>query len=75
MKTAHTVMALVGFAALGAALGILLAPRRGKETRENIKDFLKSHYPAMRTRRLEALADEIADEAKAEVAHVAAKKL
>ena len=67
MKPVHTVLALSAFVAIGAAVGMLLAPRRGRETRENIKDFLRSHYPGMKTRRLEALADQIAREVKAEV--------
>lgn len=67
MKPVHTVLALSAFAAIGAAVGMLLAPRRGRETRENIKDFLRSHYPGMKTRRLEALADQIAREVKTEV--------
>lgn len=67
MKPVHTVLALSAFASIGAAVGMLLAPRRGRETRENIKDFLRSHYPGMKTRRLEALADQIAREVKAEV--------
>ena len=67
MKKVSILLAVAGAAAAGAALGILLAPRKGKETRENVKDFLKSHYPAMKTKRLEALADQIASEVKAEV--------
>lgn len=62
MKPIHIVLALSAIAAAGAAAGILLAPRRGKETRDNIKDFLRSHYPVLRTRRLEALADQMARE-------------
>lgn len=67
MKKINVVMALTAAAAVGAALGVMLAPRRGKETRENIKDFLKSHYPAIKTRRLEALANQIEQEVKEEV--------
>ena len=66
MKPIHIVLALSAIAA-GAAAGILLAPRRGKETRDNIKDFLRSHYPGMRTRRLEALADQMAREVRQEL--------
>lgn len=67
MKPIHIVLTLTVIAAAGAVAGILLAPRRGKETRENIKDFLRSHYPGLRTRRLEALADQIAREAREEL--------
>lgn len=67
MKPVHTVLALSAIAAIGAAAGVLFAPRKGRETRDNIKDFLRSHYPGIKSRRLEALADQIAREVKAEI--------
>lgn len=66
MKALPMILALAGAAAVGAAAGILLAPRKGEETRENIKDFLKSHCPLMKEKRLEALADQIAAEMQKE---------
>lgn len=62
MKKINIFLSLVGAAAAGAAAGLLLAPRRGKETRDDIVGFLKSHYPAVNNRRLSALADQIAQE-------------
>lgn len=64
MKALHVILAVAGAAVAGAAAGILLAPRKGEETRENIVDFVKSHYPGVKQNRLEALADQIAREVK-----------
>lgn len=60
MKAKHLVLAAAGAAVVGAIIGHLTAPRRGKETRENILDFIRSHYPGMKEKRIEALADQIA---------------
>lgn len=68
MKKVNALLALTLAAAAGAAVGMLVAPRKGKQTRENIKDFMKSHTPALRHRRLEALADQMEREAKKELA-------
>lgn len=66
MKTVHVILALAG-AAAGALAGILLAPRKGEETRDNVRDFVLSHAPGSKGRRLERLANQIAREVKEEV--------
>ena len=38
-----TMITLLVGAAVGAGLGLLLAPRSGKETREKLKDWLDDH--------------------------------
>ena len=62
MKTLNVALAVLGGVAVGAALGMLLAPKSGKETRENIRDFIKSKCPAMKQSRLEALVDRIQED-------------
>lgn len=62
MKKINIFLSLAAAAAAGAAAGLLLAPRRGKETREDIAGFIKSHYPGLKNQRLSALADQIAQE-------------
>lgn len=64
MKTFPLLLTVLGAAAAGAAAGILMAPRKGSETRDNIKDFIKSHYPSIKEHRLEALAEQIEKEIK-----------
>lgn len=67
MKQSHVILAAVAVAATGALFGILFAPRKGDETRNNIGDFVKSHCPGQKEKRLEALANQIAREVKAEI--------
>lgn len=67
MKTAHVILAVAAAAAAGAIAGILAAPRKGEETRDNLRDFVKSHCPGSKEKRLEALADQIAREVKEEI--------
>lgn len=67
MRTVHVILALAGAAAAGALAGLLLAPRKGEETRDNVRDFVLSHAPGSKGRRLERLANQIAREVKEEV--------
>ena len=67
MRTVHVILALAGAAAAGALAGLLLAPRKGEETRKNVRDFVLSHAPGSKGRRLERLANQIAREVKEEV--------
>ena len=41
MKTSHTLLGLVGAAALGTVLGVLFAPDKGSNTRKKIADKSK----------------------------------
>ena len=62
MKALNVALAVAGGVAVGAALGLLLAPKSGKETRNDIKDFIRSKCPLMKESRLNALVDKIRTE-------------
>lgn len=64
MKGLPIVIAAVGGALVGAAAALLLAPQKGSDTREAIKNFVRSHVPGIKDRELDTLADQIAEEIK-----------
>lgn len=62
MKALNVVLAVIGGAVAGATVGLLLAPEKGEKTREDIVEYLKSKGVKLRKSKIEALADEIAEE-------------
>lgn len=64
MKNLDIIFAVIAGAAVGAAAGMLCAPKKGRDTRQDIIDFIKEKCPAIKKNKLEALADRIAEEIK-----------
>ncbi|MCI9285866.1 MAG: YtxH domain-containing protein [Muribaculaceae bacterium] len=62
MKALNIVLAVIGGAVAGAAVGLLLAPEKGEDTRKQIIKYLESKGVKLHRSKLEELADEIADE-------------
>lgn len=62
MKALNIVLAVIGGAVAGAAVGLLLAPEKGEKTRDNIVKYLERKGVKLQKNKLEELAEEIADE-------------
>lgn len=63
MKVLPLLLTITGSAVAGFAAGILLAPRKGNETREIMMNYFKSQCPCCKDR-IKAMADQIECEVK-----------
>ncbi len=59
MKNLDIILAVIGGAVAGAAVGLLFAPKKGSDLRDDIADYLKLKGINLKKEKLEELVEEI----------------
>lgn len=62
MKPLHVILSVICGAVAGAAIGLLVAPEKGEDTRDKIAKILREKGICLKKSKMEKLVDEIEDQ-------------